>query len=176
MSKVGLFFGPEKGSVHRVAKKVQAAIGEDLVDLVSVNDASAADIEKYDKIIFGISTVGKETWDSEYSNTDWAKFFPEISQADYAGKSIAIFGLGDHITYPGHFVNAMGRLYKEIKSVSPDAAIVAPVDTEGYEFDDSEALVDDKFVGLPVDEDFEPELTEERVAAWAAEVKAAFGL
>ena len=176
MSKVGLFFGPEKGSVHRVAQKVQAAIGEDLVELVSVNDASAADLGKYDKIIFGISTVGKETWDSEYSNTDWAKFFPEVSQADYAGKTIAIFGLGDHITYPGHFVNAMGRLYKEIKKISPDAAIVAPVDAAGYEFDDSEALIDDKFVGLPVDEDFEPELTDERVAAWAAEVKAAFGL
>jgi len=176
MSKVGLFFGPEKGSVHRVAQKVQAAIGEDLVELVSVNDASAADLKKYDKIIFGISTVGKETWDSEYSNTDWAKFFPEVSQAEYTGKTIAIFGLGDHITYPGHFVNAMGRLYKEIKKVSPDAEIVASVDPEGYEFDDSEALMDGKFVGLPVDEDFEPELTDERVAAWAAEVKAAFGL
>ncbi|WP_163708292.1 flavodoxin domain-containing protein [Mangrovibacterium lignilyticum] len=176
MSKIGLFFGPEKGSVHRVAEKVQAAIGDDLVELVSVNDAGASDLEKYDKLIFGISTVGKETWDSEYSNTDWARFFPEIAQADYAGKKVAIFGLGDHITYPGHFVNAMGRLYREIKSATPDAEVVVPVDPSDYEFDDSEALVDGKFVGLPVDEDFEPELTDERVASWAVAVKAAFGL
>lgn len=176
MSKIGLFFGPEKGSVHRVAEKVKAAIGADLVELVSVNDASAADLEKFDKIIFGISTVGKETWDSEYSNTDWAKFFPEVSKVDYSEKTIAIFGLGDHITYPAHFVNAMGRLYKEIKSATPEAQIVAPVDSSAYEFEESEAVIDGKFVGLPVDEEFEPEMTDERVVAWATEVKSAFGL
>ncbi|WP_372775274.1 flavodoxin [Mangrovibacterium sp.] len=176
MSQIGLFFGPEKGSVHRVAKKVQAAIGESLVELVSVNDASAEDLKKYDKLIFGISTVGKETWDSEYSNTDWAKFFPEVSKVDYTGKKVAIFGLGDHITYPSHFVNAMGRLYKEIKKASPDAEVVASVDPSVYEFEESEAVIEGVFVGLPVDEDFEPELTEERVAAWAEEVKTAFGL
>ena len=176
MSQIGLFFGPEKGSVHRVAKKIQAAMGENLVELVSVNEASAGDLAKYDKLIFGISTVGKETWDSEYSNTDWAKFFPEIAQANYAGKKMAIFGLGDHITYPGHFVNAMGRLYHEIKKVNPDAQIVAPVDPSSYEFDESEAVIGGKFVGLPLDEDFEPELTDGRVASWVAEVKTAFGL
>ncbi len=176
MSKIGLFFGPEKGSVHRVAEKVKAAIGADLVEMVLVHDASAADLEKYDKIIFGISTVGKETWDSEYSNTDWAKFFPEISKVDYSEKTLAIFGLGDHITYPAHFVNAMGRLYREIKSATPEAKVVAPVDPSVYEFEESDAVVDGMFVGLPVDEDFEPEMTDERVAAWSAEVKSAFGL
>jgi len=176
MSKIGLFFGPEKGSVHRVAKKVATALGEANVDLISVNEAELSDLGKYDKIIFGISTVGKETWDSEYSNTDWAKFFPNVAQADYSGKQLAIFGLGDHITYPGHFVNAMGRLFNEIKKATPSAVVVAPVSTEGYEFDESEAIVDGKFVGLPVDEDFEPEMTDERVAAWVADVKAAFGL
>ncbi|MFV0377521.1 MAG: flavodoxin [Mangrovibacterium sp.] len=176
MSKIGLFFGPEKGSVHRVAKKVQAALGEGLVELVSVNEAELADLNKYDKLIFGISTVGKETWNSEYSNTDWAKFFPNIAQGTYAGKKLAIFGLGDHITYPGHFVNAMGRLYNEIKKATPNAEIVAPVSPDGYEFDDSEALVDGKFVGLPIDEDFEPELTDGRIAAWVADVKKGFGI
>ncbi len=58
MSKIGLFFGPLKGSVNRVAEKVKAAIGEQHVDLISVNDAAATDLEKYDLIIFGISTVG----------------------------------------------------------------------------------------------------------------------
>jgi len=98
MSKIGLFFGPLKGSVHRVAEKVKAALGEQNVDMISVNDASISDLEKYDLIIFGISTVGKETWDSNYSNTDWSKFFPNISKVDFSGKTVAIFGLGDHIT------------------------------------------------------------------------------
>ena len=173
MSKIGLFFGPEKGSVHRVAEKIQAAIGADKVELISVNDATVADLEKYDKIIFGISTVGKETWDSDYQNTDWAKFFPEVNKVDYAEKAVALYGLGDHITYPDHFVNAMGRLAKEI--IPSNAKIVGQVDPSIYEFEDSEAIIDGKFIGLPVDEDFEPELTDKRIGEWLDSIKAEFG-
>ncbi|MFA5328025.1 MAG: flavodoxin [Prolixibacteraceae bacterium] len=174
MSKIGLFFGPLKGSVHRVAEKVKAAVGEQNVDMISVNDAEAADLEKYDLIIFGISTVGRETWDSKYSNTDWAKFFPNISKVDYSGKTVAIFGLGDHLTYSSHFVNAVGVLAKEL--LKNGAKLVGEVDPSGYEFDDSEAIFDGKFIGLPIDEDFEPELTDERVLNWVNSIKPAFGL
>ena len=173
MSKIGLFFGPLKGSVNRVAEKVKAAFGEENVELISVNDASAPDLEKYSLIIFGISTVGKETWDSNYSNTDWSKFFPNISKVDFSGKTVAIFGLGDHITYSSYFVNAMGVLAKELEKKG--AKIVGQVDPAGYEFDDSEAIIDGKFIGLPIDEDFEPELTDERVANWVKSIKPAFG-
>ena len=173
MNKIGLFFGPEKGSVHRVAKKIQAAIGEDKVELISVNESSVAELEKYDKIIFGISTVGKETWDTDYSNNDWAKFFPEVSKTDYAGKVVALFGLGDHITYPDHFVNSMGKLAKEIMPLN--ATIVGQVDPEEYEFEDSEAIIDGQFIGLPVDEDFEPERTDKRITDWLEVIKSEFG-
>ncbi len=173
MSKIGLFFGPEKGSVHRVAEKVREAIGEQNVDMISVHNAEASDLEKYDKIIFGISTVGRETWDAKYSNTDWAKFFPNISKVDYSGKTVAIFGLGDHVTYASHFVNAMGTLAREL--TKNGATIIGQVDPAGYEFEESEAIVDGKFVGLPVDEDFEPELTDERILAWVNSIKPAFG-
>jgi len=174
MSKIGLFFGPEKGSVHRVAEKVKAALGEQNVEMISVNDAKPSDLVKYDLIIFGISTVGKETWDSNYSNTDWSKFFPNISKVDFSGKTVAIFGLGDHITYSSYFVNAMGVLAKDL--LKNGATIVGKVDPSGYEFDESEAIFDGMFIGLPIDEDFEPELTDERVANWTKSIKPAFGL
>lgn len=174
MNKIGLFFGPLKGSVHRVAEKVKIALGEQNVDMISVHDASASDLEKYDKIIFGISTVGKETWDSDFSNTDWSNFFPNISKVDYAGKTVAIFGLGDHITYSSYFVNAMGVLAKQL--LTNGATIVGKVDPDSYEFDDSEAIFDGQFIGLPIDEDFQPELTDERVDNWVNVIKPAFGL
>lgn len=174
MSKIGLFFGPLKGSVHRVAEKVKVAIGEQVVDMISVHDASAADLEKYDKIIFGISTVGKETWDSEFSNTDWAKFFPNVSKVNFSGKTVAIFGLGDHITYSRHFVNAIGVLANVL--LKNGATLVGEVDPSGYEFEDSESIMDGKFIGLPIDEDFEPELTDERISNWIKSLKPAFGL
>lgn len=174
MNTIGLFFGPEKGSVNRVAEKVKAALGPENVEMISVNDASVADLVKYDKLIFGISTVGKETWDSNYSNTDWSKFFPNISKVDYSGKTVAIFGLGDHITYSSYFVNAMGALAKEL--MKNGARIVGQVSPDSYEFDDSESIIDGQFIGLPIDEDFQPELTDQRVADWVKAIKPEFGL
>ncbi len=175
MEKTGLFFGPERGAVHRVAEKIRTIAGAEHIDLIPVAVASAADLEKYKKMIFGISTVGKETWDQELSNTDWSRFFPEIGKIDYRNRTVAIFGLGDHLTYPGHFVNAMGVLAKEILKTCPDVKIVGRVDPSGYEFEGSEALIGGKFIGLPIDEDFEPELTDKRIAAWISQIRHEFG-
>lgn len=174
MSKIAIFYGPVGGAVNRVADKIKAVIGEDKVELVAVKEATAADIEKYNKIIFGISTVGKDTWDSEFSTNDWGKFMPEISKVDYSEKTVAVYGLGDHVTYAHAFVDHIGLVGKEL--MKNGAALVGPVDTEGYEFEESDAVVDGKFIGLPIDEDFEPELTDKRIAAWIEQIKPDFGL
>jgi len=140
---------------------------------VPVKDATVADLEKYDKIIFGLSTVGKDTWDASYTNVDWGKFLPEIGKTNYEGKTIAIFGLGDHVTYAHGFVDHIGLLARALKKNG--AVLAGQVPTENYEFDESEAVLDDKFMGLPVDEDFEPELTDERVKNWVEMIRPDFG-
>jgi len=173
MSKTAIFFGPLDGSVHRVAKKVRDEIGAEKVEMVPVKDATVADLEKYDKIIFGISTVGSETWHAAYSNADWAKFLPEISKTNYEGKTIAIFGLGDHITYGATFVVYIGLLASSLKKNG--AQLVGKVPVDNYVFEDSKAIDEDKFMGLPVDEDFEPELTDERVKNWVKQLRPHFG-
>ena len=173
MSKIAIFYGPQGGAVNRVADKIKDIIGKDKVEMVAVKEASVGDLNKFDKIIFGLSTVGKDTWDSEYSSNDWGKFLPEIGKTNYADKTVALFGLGDHVTYSHGFVDHIGLLGKEL--IKNGANLVGKVSTDGYEFDESEAVIDDKFIGLPIDEDFEPELTDERVAAWLELLKPEFG-
>lgn len=173
MGKIAIFYGPEKGAVNRVADKVKDAIGVDKVEMVLVKNATVADLEKYDKIIFGISTVGKDTWHAKYTNVDWAKFLPEISKTSYAGKTIAIFGLGDHVTYAATFVDHIGLLAKEL--IKNGAVLSGKVPAADYEYDESQAVEDDLFLGLPVDEDFEPELTDERVKKWVELIRPDFG-
>ncbi len=68
----------------------------------------------------------------------------------------------------------MGVLAKDL--LKKNATIVGKVDPSGYEFDDSEAIFDGMFIGLPIDEDFESELTDERVTNWVNSIKPAFGL
>lgn len=164
MNKTAIFFGPEKGAVNRVADMIRNLIGTDKVDLIPVKSATAADFVAYDQIIFGISTVGKETWDGKPAASDWGKFLPQVSQGDFKGKTVAIYGLGDHITYANSFVDFMGLLARELKKA--EALIVGQVAVDDYEFEESAAIFDGKFIGLPLDEDFEPELTPERVKKW----------
>ncbi len=173
MGKIAIFYGPVGGSVNRIADKIKSAIGAEKVEMIAVKDASASDIEKYGKIIFGISTVGKDTWDSEYSGNDWGKFLPEIGKVDYSDKTVAIFGLGDHVTYAKAFVDHIGLLGKEL--MQHGAVLTGHVDPDGYEFEESEALVDGKFIGLPIDEDFEPEVTDGRIKNWLGQIKPDFG-
>ena len=172
MSKTAIFFGPVGGAVNRVADKIKNAIGADKVEMIQVKSATAADLEKYDKIIFGISTVGKDTWDSKFANNDWGRFMPEISKVNFAGKTIAIFGLGDHVTYAATFVDHMATLANALRKNG--AVITGQVSAEGYEFDESQALDNGVFIGLPIDEDFEPELTDDRVANWVKQLAVDF--
>lgn len=172
MKKIGLFYGPLGGSTERVAKKVANALGNENVELIPVKESKASDVEKYENVILGMSTIGKETWDSDKPANDWDVFLPELEKIDYSNKIVALFGLGDQITYDLHFVDALGLVANMI--MPKGANIVGRVDTEGYDFRESGALVDGKFVGLPVNEDFEPELTDERVSNWVEQIKKEF--
>jgi len=54
---------------------------------------------------------------------------------------------------------------------SKGAIVVGNWPTEGYEFEASKALIDENtFIGLCIDEDRQPELTDERVSKWVAQL------
>ncbi|MFW5944180.1 MAG: flavodoxin [Bacteroidota bacterium] len=165
MNRIGIFYGPAEGSsTENVANKVATQIGQDKADLIPVKDASAEDLYQYTNIIFGISTIGKETWNGEAPPVDWDRFRMELDKTDFQDKVVAMFCLGDHVTYPRHFVDALGMLAEKL--FSRKARIIGYVDTDEYEFEESQAIYEGKFIGLPVDEDFEAHLTDERIRKW----------
>jgi len=172
MSNTAVFFGPEDGAVHRVAKLLASKLENLKPDMIVVSKASVDDLKRYDTIIFGLSTIGRETWDQKFGNFDWAKFMPIVSTFDFTGKNVAIFGLGDHITYAYHFVNSIGGLARLV--VKNGGKLFGKVSPDGYTFQDSDALDGGSFLGLPIDEDFEPELTEERLNSWVKQLNQEF--
>lgn len=172
MKKVGIFYGPEGGNTEKTAKKIGRLLGEENHRLVSMRDADAGDLDAYDNIIFGIATIGQETWDAEPVESGWFRFKSELEKADLQGKKIAIFGLGDHIRWPKQFVDSMGELYRILKEGGTDT--LGKVSAADYTFEESAALVGDMFAGLPVDEDFEPELTDARLESWVERLKEEF--
>lgn len=175
MKKIGLFYAPGKGSTEKVAQKVIGKIGSDHIDLHLISEnTTIAELEKYDKLVFGISTVGRDNWDAAYSKIGWDFLVPKIAQAKLSGKTVAIFGLGNHIMYPDNFVDSMGVLAESLKTAG--ANIVGSTNANDYDFDDSQAVIDDKFVGVAIDEDNNEEDTDERLDKWIELIKPNFGL
>jgi flavodoxin len=66
----------------------------------------------------------------------------------------------------------MGILYKRLKKKG--VKIVGFVPRTGYSFNASLALVKDKLAGLAIDEEFESQLTGQRVADWVGNLKKEF--
>jgi len=106
--------------------------------------------------------------------SDWEDFFDELDTIDFTGKKVAYFGEGDQVGYPDTFQDAMGML--EEKIVERGGETVGYWSTDGYEFTDSKALRDGKFVGLALDEDNQSDLTDERIKTWVSQLKQEFGL
>ena len=60
-------------------------------------------------------------------------------------------------------------IYEGLKSSG--ATFVGQVDPSEYTFDSSEAVVDGQFIGLPIDEENEPNKTDDRISRWIASLK-----
>jgi flavodoxin I len=164
MKRTAIFYGPVGGKTEKIAERLREMIGRDRCDLIKVRDSDRKTIGKYDNIIFGTSTIGMETWDGEQVRSGWFTFIHELAEAELKGRKIALFGLGDHIRYAGHFVDAIGEIYEILQKKGVDT--IGKVDPAEYQFSDSKALAGGMFVGLPIDEEFEADKSEERMRKW----------
>ncbi|REL24380.1 flavodoxin FldA [Thalassotalea euphylliae] len=164
MAIVGLFFGSDTGNTEAVSKMIQKKLGKKMVEVKDIAKSTKEEIAEFDLLILGIPT-----WYYGENQCDWDDFLPDLEEVDFNDKLVAIFGLGDQEDYAEYFCDAMLPL-KEIAE-SKGAILVGQWPTEGYEFEASKALVDDNnFIGLCIDEDRQPELTEERVDKWVNQI------
>ena len=111
---------------------------------------------------------GTSTWGAGELQDDWYDGLRVLQGANLTDKTIALFGCGDCESYGDTFVGGIGELYNGIKESG--ARFVGAVSTDGYNFDDSEAVVDGQFVGLPLDDVNEDDKTDARIDAWVAEI------
>lgn len=177
MAKVGIFFGTDAGNTRKIAKQIAKQLGEAVVvdKPVNIRNATVEDLLAYDVLILGSPTYG----DGELPGLScgnqtegWEEFLPTLSGADFSGKTIALYGLGDQEGYPDNFVDAIGMIYDAFGDCG--AKFIDFTHNEGYTFNRSKALIDDKFVGLVLDEDNQKALTEMRLNDWLSEISSAW--
>ncbi|MDD5216114.1 MAG: flavodoxin [Methylococcales bacterium] len=175
MAKVGIFFGTDTGNTRKFAKKIAQQLGDAIADKpVNISKASVEDLLAYDMLILGSPTYGDGELPGLSSGVQesWEEFLPQLAGADFSGKTIALYGLGDQAGYADNFVDAIGILYDTFSCCN--AKFIGFTSCEGYEFNRSKAQMDDKFVGLVLDEDCQKELSEQRLMAWLSEISAAW--
>jgi flavodoxin I len=170
MTKIGLFFGTQTGNTETIAEAIQTAFGGDsVVTLHNVADVEWSDFDDYSNLI-----IGCPTWNIGELQADWEGLYDELDNVDFSGKKVAYFGAGDQVGYADNFQDAMGILEEKISGLG--GITVGFWSTEGYEFTESKAVRDGKFVGLAIDEDNQSDLTDERISAWVSQLKQAFGV
>ncbi len=158
MSKTIVVFGSSTGTCESIADKIAAKLG---VDCLNVQDLTSDIVAANDNLILGTST-----WGAGEMQDDWYDGVKVLQGADLKGKTVALFGCGDAESYGDTFVGGIGELYNAIKDSG--VKFIGSVSTDGYNFSDSDAVVDGKFIGLPLDDVNEDDKTDSRIDEWIA--------
>lgn len=166
--KIGLFYGTTTGKTESAAEMIRDEFGGDIVELVDVSQVDGSEFSDYEYLI-----IGCPTWNIGELQSDWEGLYSELDDVDFSGKTVAYFGTGDQIGYSDNFQDAMGILEDKITSLG--GKTVGYTATDGYDFNDSKALRNGKFVGLALDEDNQSDSSEERIKAWVTQLKGEFG-
>lgn len=159
---VTIIFGSDGGATKGVASKISKKSQGRSID---IKDAKTDDFENCHLLILGSPTYGDGTL-----QTDWEENIDKLRSANLKGRKVALFGTGDQQTYPLSFQDAMGILYDEVSALG--AEVIGFTETTGYDYIESTAVRDGKFVGLALDQDTQSGMTEKRVTAWLSHLLA----
>jgi len=168
----GVFFGTSTGNTEEVADTLVAKIKElgfespDPICVDNVVGSLSDEFAKYENLIVGTPTwnTGAET---ERSGTSWDEvYYGELSELSIQGKPVAVFGLGDQISYGENYADASGELYDVFSGLSCSMFGSTEVD-DSYEHEASKAVkADGRFCGLMCDQVNQDDLTPGRVDKW----------
>ncbi len=170
---VGIFFATTTGKTEDIAERLHSMLpnAQAPVDLADLSDVS--EMETLEGIICGIPTWNTGA-DFDRSGTAWDEMLEDIGELNLFGKKVAIFGLGDSSTYTENFCDAIEELHSYF--VKAGATMVGYVSKDNYTFGESKSVIGDSFCGLPLDEDSESDLSDERLERWATQLKNEIGL
>lgn len=164
MNKIGVFYGSTTGTTEDVARRIAEKLNVPHGDIHDASALTDALVKEYDVLVLGTST-----WGAGELQDDWYDGIKVLKQADLSHKFVALFGCGDSDSYSDTFCDGIGILYENLKATG--CTFVGMTDTAGYTFDSSVAVVNGKFVGLPIDEVNEDSQTDERISQWVEELK-----
>ena len=140
MDKVHVIYGSTTGMTEAVAAKIAKALGAQAFN-INASDAAAFDAE--------LLVLGTSTWGVGDLQDDWAAQLDAV-KGNFAGKKVAVFGLGDSQGFADSFCVAAETIANAAKDAG--ATLVGDV--------------------LKLDDTNEADKTDGKIAAWVETIKA----
>lgn len=160
---IGLFYGTTLGAAKVVADLIAKELEVQIFDVANgINE-----LNKFDSLIFGTNT-----WGYGDLQDDWERVLKDLKNIDFTGKKVAIYSTGDQESYPDTFVDSIGILADVVEAKG--ATIIGYTETDGYNFNESKAQKNGKFIGLAIDDNNQSSLTSDRVKKWVETLKGEF--
>lgn len=154
--KVVIAYATNRGNTKVVAEKLAEKIKGAVV--VNIADTPVSELSVYDYLILGTSTIGRGEM-----LKPWKDKADELKALDFAGKTVALFGLGNQAYHGDTFAEGVSHLYELLNG---KVTIEGATSTEGYKFSESKSEVDGKFVGLVLDMDAEADAADTKIDNW----------
>ena len=165
MKKIGLFYGTTGGRTTGVVDEFDFNLRDD-VEIFDV--ANGIDkIKEFENLILVTPSYGFGELEAH-----WEAVIEDFKKIDLSGKTIALVGLGSQTTFGESFVGALEVLYKII--IKNGGKIIGLTSTDGYHFEECEALVEGQFMGLVLDEENQDDMTPDRIYEWLEVIKTEF--
>ena len=162
--KAKIIYGSDTGNTEVIADDLVKLL--DKPEILTVDELEESDWEDNKLYILGIPT-----WYDGELQSDWEDYLDNFQEINFTGKTVAIFGLGDQVGYAEWFCDGVGILADIVEKNG--GKIIGNWPTDGYEFEASKAVMNtnNTFYGLCIDEDNQPELTQERLKQWVKQLK-----
>ncbi|WP_417327922.1 flavodoxin [Halarcobacter sp.] len=164
MKNIAIFYASNTGNTKEIAKQISKSL--DGIKEYDLKVTGCEYMQDYENIILGVST-----WEEGRMQDDWEKVWNQFSKINFKNKKVAIFGLGNQKKYKNNFLDAMGKIYLQL--IKANAQVIGFTSTLGYEFEKSEAVIKNSFVGLALDIENDENYSE-KIEDWTKVLKNEF--
>lgn len=166
MKKIGIFYGSTSGTTTGIVDELEFYLRKDDYQVYDVANG-IDELEQYENLILITPTYGVGELQA-----DWENVASQLKNIDFSGKTVGLIGLGNQYAFGESFVGGIKILYDIV--TKNGGSIVGFTSTQGYHYEESEAVIGDQFVGLAIDEGNQGDHTPEKIKTWVDTIKPSF--
>lgn len=166
MKKIGIFYATVTKTTEGIVDELDFYLKNDEHEIINIKNGVDR-IQEFDNLI-----LVSPTYSVGELHATWMRNLDKLENFDFTGKVVGLVGLGNQLAFGESFCGGLRFLYNLV--LKKGGKVVGLTSIDGYHFEETEILVDNKFMGLVLDEINQASKTPERIDKWLQEIKKEF--